>query len=84
MDPKFVQVIGHPSIANGDDYIVTDKILENEFDLIFFTGSSNGGKYFMEKASRFLTPVVLELGTKFPIFSGLFLCFLFVKVVGIQ
>ena len=69
MDPKFVQVIGHPSIANGDDRIVTAKILESEFDLIFFTGSTNGGKYMMQQAAKFLTPVVLEL--------GLFFCFLF-------
>ena len=66
MDHKFVQVIGHPSIANGDDYKVTGAALENEFDLIFFTGSSNGGKFFMEKASKYLTPVILELGMYLP------------------
>jgi len=67
MDSKFVQCIGHPTIANGDDYTVTDKILESKFDFIFFTGSSNGGKYIMRQAAKFLTPVVLELGGKNPV-----------------
>ena len=66
IDSKFIQVIGGPNIANGNDYIITDKILENKFDFIFFTGSSNGGKYIMNKASKYLTPVLLELGGKNP------------------
>jgi len=65
MDPKFVQVLGHPTV--GDDYAVTDKILDQRFDLIFFTGSTNGGKYIMKRAAANLTPVVLELGGKNPV-----------------
>lgn len=41
-------------------------LLENKFDMIFFTGSTNVGKIVMEKASKHLTPVVLELGGKSP------------------
>jgi aldehyde dehydrogenase (NAD+) len=42
------------------------EILEQRFDYIFFTGSPSLGKIVMEKASRFLTPVSLELGGKSP------------------
>ncbi len=45
----------------------TNQMLLNErFDIIFFTGSSALGKVVMEAASRHLTPVVLELGGKSP------------------
>ena len=44
-----------------------DKLLESyRFDHIFFTGSVKIGKEIMEKASRTLTPVTLELGGKSP------------------
>ena len=39
-------------------------LLEQRFDYIFFTGSVDVGKLVMEKASRHLTPVTLELGGK--------------------
>jgi len=42
------------------------QLLEQKFDYIFFTGSTAVGKTVMEKASRFLTPVSLELGGKSP------------------
>ena len=42
------------------------ELLEQRFDYIFFTGSINVGKLVMEKASRYLTPVTLELGGKSP------------------
>lgn len=41
-------------------------LLDEKFDYIFFTGSVNVGKYVMEKASAYLTPVSLELGGKSP------------------
>ena len=41
-------------------------LLEQKFDFIFFTGSVAVGKLVMEKASRNLTPVCLELGGKSP------------------
>lgn len=41
-------------------------LLEQKFDYIFFTGSVGVGKLVMEKASRYLTPVTLELGGKSP------------------
>jgi aldehyde dehydrogenase (NAD+) len=39
---------------------------DEKFDFIFFTGSVNVGKQIMERASKNLTPVVLELGGKSP------------------
>ncbi len=43
------------------------QLLEEKFDYIFFTGSEAVGKIVMEKASRHLTPVSLELGGKSPV-----------------
>ena len=44
-----------------------NELLEQRFDFIFFTGSVAVGKLVMEKASRNLTPVLLELGGKSPV-----------------
>jgi aldehyde dehydrogenase (NAD+) len=41
-------------------------LLDERFDLIFFTGSTALGRMVMERAARHLTPVVLELGGKSP------------------
>lgn len=42
-------------------------LLEQRFDYIFFTGGVTVGKLVMEKASRHLTPITLELGGKSPV-----------------
>lgn len=47
---------------------INQELLKYKFDLIFFTGSVNVGKIVMEKASEHLTPVVLELGGKSPVY----------------
>lgn len=39
---------------------------DEKFDFIFFTGSVNVGRQIMERASKHLTPVILELGGKSP------------------
>ncbi|WP_416373617.1 aldehyde dehydrogenase family protein [Mycoplasmopsis cynos] len=39
---------------------------ELNFDLIFFTGSSNIGKIIAENAAKNLIPTILELGGKSP------------------
>jgi aldehyde dehydrogenase (NAD+) len=41
-------------------------LLEQQFDFIFFTGSTSVGKVVLENASQHLTPVCLELGGKSP------------------
>ncbi len=43
-----------------------EALLETRFDYIFFTGSVAVGKTVMQKASKYLTPVTLELGGKSP------------------
>lgn len=45
---------------------VNQKLLEQEFDYIFFTGSTRVGKIVMKAAAEYLTPVTLELGGKSP------------------
>lgn len=42
-------------------------LLDERFDYIFFTGSVEVGRLVMERASRNLTPVSLELGGKSPV-----------------
>lgn len=58
-DPKLVALI-----EGGRDE--NQSLLDLNFDYIFFTGSKAVGKLVMEKASRHLTPVTLELGGKSP------------------
>jgi aldehyde dehydrogenase (NAD+) len=41
-------------------------LLQQNFDVIFFTGSSEVGKIVMRAAAEHLTPVILELGGKSP------------------
>lgn len=61
LDTDSVQVVhGGPS--------ETTEILQQKFDFIAYTGSSSVGKVVMEAASKHLTPVLLELGGKSPVF----------------
>lgn len=59
-DESFIKVI------NGDKS-VSESLLNLRFDHIFFTGSTTVGKIVMEKASKHLTSVTLELGGKSPL-----------------
>ncbi|MCG8313578.1 MAG: aldehyde dehydrogenase [Pseudomonadales bacterium] len=45
---------------------VTNELLKQRFDHIFFTGSPRVGKIIMAAAAQHLTPVTLELGGKSP------------------
>ncbi|XP_026521146.1 aldehyde dehydrogenase family 3 member B1-like [Notechis scutatus] len=59
MDPQtFAVVTGGPE--------ETDKLLENKFDYIFYTGNNHVGKIVMTAAAKHLTPLSLELGGKCP------------------
>lgn len=53
------------SVVTGGRQVNAD-LLEYHFDYIFFTGGKDVGRLVMEKASRHLTPVTLELGGKSP------------------
>lgn len=56
-NPRVVQVM------LGDVY---DELLEQPWDLVFFTGSPRVGKIVASKAAKSLSPTVLELGGKSP------------------
>lgn len=43
-----------------------NELLDQRFDYIFFTGGETVGKLVLNKASKYLTPVSLELGGKSP------------------
>ena len=58
--PELVKVVEGGRTENA-------ALLEEHFDYIFFTGSPAVGRLVMEKASRHLTPVNLELGGKSPV-----------------
>jgi aldehyde dehydrogenase (NAD+) len=60
-DEEYVRVVGQ---NEGKECV--EELLEQYFDYIFFTGSINVGKIIMEKASKRLIPVTLELGGKSP------------------
>lgn len=56
---EFIHVINMDSKS-------ADYLLDKKFDYIFYTGSVSVGKLIMEKASKHLTPITLELGGKSP------------------
>ncbi len=58
-DPSFITVV-----EGGKE--VTQQLLEEKFDHIFFTGGTKIGKIIMSAAAKHLTPVTLELGGKSP------------------
>ena len=58
-DPSYVAIV-----QGGRE--VNQLLLDERFDLIFFTGSPALGKIVMTAAAKYLTPVVLELGGKSP------------------
>lgn len=65
---KIVQEVfepGHVTMVHGGK-TVNQALFTQQFDVIFFTGSSRLGKIVMQAAAEHLTPVILELGGKSP------------------
>lgn len=60
-DESYIKVVNPLGSKETVSYL-----LDLKFDYIFFTGSVNVGKIVMEKASKNLIPVTLELGGKSP------------------
>jgi len=56
---------GHVTVVEGGRE-ENKALLDECFDLIFFTGSTSVGKTVMQAAAQHLTPVILELGGKSP------------------
>jgi acyl-CoA reductase-like NAD-dependent aldehyde dehydrogenase len=65
---KALSDLGHDENLIGDvnGFPPTGKALIASVDKVIFTGSPMVGKLVMEEASKYLTPVVLELGGKDP------------------
>lgn len=63
-----INELEHPEIVSvvlgGRDE--NQALLDQRFDYIFFTGGDSVGRLVLEKASKYLTPVSLELGGKSP------------------
>jgi aldehyde dehydrogenase (NAD+) len=55
----------HVCVVQGGPEI-SQRLLEQRFDVIFFTGSTRVGRLVMQAAAQHLTPVILELGGKSP------------------
>ncbi len=55
------------AVVEGDAATTTE-LLEQRFDVIFYTGGGRVGRIVMAAAARHLTPVVLELGGKCPVY----------------
>ena len=58
-DPQYVAVVTGGRQENA-------QLLQQKFDLVFFTGSQNVGKEVLRHTAETLTPAVLELGGKSP------------------
>ena len=59
-DEEYIAVVqGHRDVNSA--------LLEERYDIIFFTGSPDLGRVVMRAAAENLTPVVLELGGKSPV-----------------
>ncbi len=57
--PEYIAVVTGGRAENG-------ALLQQKFDLIFFTGSQNVGREVLRHTAETLTPAVLELGGKSP------------------
>mmetsp|Transcript_68106 Transcript_68106/g.94432 ORF Transcript_68106/g.94432 Transcript_68106/m.94432 type:complete len:154 (+) Transcript_68106:452-913(+) len=60
LDPECFKVIeGGPDVSKA--------VGEEDFDVVFFTGSTEKGKLVAQAAAKHLTPCILELGGKCPV-----------------
>lgn len=64
--PKYLDKRCFQVFTGGPDDMT--QLLEEKFDYIFFTGSTQVGKIVHAAAAKHLTPVTLELGGKSPVY----------------
>ncbi|KAH1113361.1 hypothetical protein J1N35_006739 [Gossypium stocksii] len=62
--PKYLDNKAIKVVAGGAD--IGERLLQQKWDKIFFTGSPRVGRLVMAAAAKHLTPVTLELGGKSP------------------
>lgn len=60
--PKYLDNECYQVVNGGVE--ITTQLLKNQFDYIFFTGSTTVGKIVHAAANKYLTPTTLELGGK--------------------
>lgn len=65
LDPSVIQFIG-TSIPNDGDCI--NKLMDQKFDKIMYTGGTRWASNLLTAAAKNLTPMLLELGGKNPVF----------------
>ncbi len=71
--PSVTSVIKKILSVFDDDYIYVvtkeeeiNQLFDTKFDFIFYTGSKDKAEELMQKQSKYLTPMILELGGKSP------------------
>ncbi|VVD01069.1 unnamed protein product [Leptidea sinapis] len=64
--PKYLDNDAIAVVEGGPEE--TTELLKNRFDYIFYTGGTNVGKIVYAAATKYLTPVTLELGGKSPVY----------------
>ena len=64
INPNFARELLHVVEGGVEE---TTELLQQKFDKIFFTGSTQVGRIVMRAAAEHLTPVTLELGGKNPV-----------------
>ncbi|CAK1584388.1 unnamed protein product [Parnassius mnemosyne] len=66
MIPKYLDNDAVIVVEGGPEE--TTELLKQKFDYIFYTGGTNVGKIVYAAATKYLTPVTLELGGKSPVY----------------
>ncbi|KAF5285794.1 hypothetical protein FQA39_LY04255 [Lamprigera yunnana] len=66
MLPKYLDSEFYQVFCGGPEQ--TSELLQQRFDYIFFTGSTQIGKLVHAAANKYLTPTTLELGGKSPVY----------------
>ena len=64
--PRYVDARAVAVVQGDAD--ATSALLDQRFDVIFYTGGERVGRIVMTAAAKYLTPVVLELGGKCPVY----------------
>ncbi|KAJ3644730.1 hypothetical protein Zmor_022438 [Zophobas morio] len=64
--PSYLDPECYPIFCEKNDCV--DKLLEEKFDYIYFTGTASVGRIIHRAANKYLTPISLQLGGKNPVY----------------
>ena len=62
---KYIDAEAYPVFVEGPEG--SSRLLKERYDIIFFTGGTSIGRIVMKAAAEHLTPCILELGGKNPV-----------------